>query len=108
MRVRPLDPAGYLLALAAVALFVGFGFMTYEAARFGEHADPWHHFWFEFGVGWLVFAVILVGFSIFFFLREMRQPDQDYELRAIRSAPDEDGVEGEEVAQRVRSPQRER
>ena len=73
-RLRLHDPPGYLLALAAVALLAGFGLMGYEGARFGEHADPWHHFWFDLGVGFIGLALVLVIASVVLFVREMRRP----------------------------------
>jgi hypothetical protein len=91
-RVRLHDPAGYLLALAGVALLVGFGFMGYEGTRFDDHAHPWHHFWFDFGVGWVVFAAALVIASVVLFVRDTRRaPGGEHEqtghMRVPTAAP---------------------
>jgi hypothetical protein len=68
-RLRTHDPPGYLLALAAAVALIGGVLMTYEGSRFGEHADPWHHFWFDFGVGIVGLAVALVIASVILFVR---------------------------------------
>jgi hypothetical protein len=87
-RIRLHDPAGYLLALAGISLLVGFGLMGYEGTRFGEHADPWHHFWFDFGVGFIGLAAVLVGVSIRLFVREMRRPQaEEQELTGSTRGP---------------------
>ena len=78
-RVRLHDPAGYMLALAGVSLLAGFGLMGYEGTRFGDHADPWHHFWFCFGVGFLGVAAVLVLISMGLFIRDVRHGDDQDE-----------------------------
>jgi hypothetical protein len=72
-RLRTHDPPGYLLALAAIALLAGFGLMGYEGTRFGEHADPWHHYWFDLGVGFIGLALVLVVASVSMFVRDVRR-----------------------------------
>jgi hypothetical protein len=55
--------------------------LSYEGSRFGEHADVWHHFWFDFGVGFMGLAALLVIASVVLFVREMRRsPSAEQEL----------------------------
>jgi hypothetical protein len=92
-RVRLHDPAGYLLALAGISLLVGFGLMSYEGTRLGEHADPWHHFTFDVAVfGFCGLAALLVTASVILFVRDMRRaPGGEHEqtghMRAPTAAP---------------------
>ncbi len=83
-----------MLALGGIALLVGFGFMTYEGSRFGDHAYPWHHFWFDFGVGWLGFAGVLVICSLTLFIKEQRRPEGEQELTSRERSTDREGVAG--------------
>jgi hypothetical protein len=98
-----------LLALAGIALLVGFGFMAYEGTRLGAHADPWHHFWFEFGVGWLAFAALMVAISVFLFAREMRDGDESESTSegSVVSGPTStpSGEVEEEIVRRFRRPE---
>jgi hypothetical protein len=80
-RLRTHDPPGYVLSLAAVVALIGGVLMSYEGSRFGKHADPWYHFWFDFGVGFMGLAALLVIASVVLFVREMRRsPSAEQEL----------------------------
>lgn len=86
-RLRTHDPPGYLLALAGVVALIGGVLMSYEGTRFGEHADPWHHFWFCCGVGLVGCAVALAVVSVVLFVKEhRRRGNGEQELVGRRSA----------------------
>lgn len=95
------DPPGYMLSLAAVLALIGFGLMSYEGTRFGDHADPWHHFWFCFGVGIVGAAVGLTATSVVMFVKEHRRPTEEREeaspeqLTSGRNAPTTGPIEEE-------------
>jgi hypothetical protein len=69
-RNRRHESALFWLSLAGFVALLGFGVIAYEGTRFGPKADPWHHFWFAFGVAGVAVAVGLSGWACFLFARQ--------------------------------------
>jgi hypothetical protein len=67
MRHRRHESALFWLSLAGVIGLMGFGLITFEATRFGEKADPWHHFWFVLGIAGIGLSVAFAAWACWLF-----------------------------------------
>ena len=103
--MRPHDPAGYLLGLAAFLFLGGLAVMAYQHSLLGTGADPWHHFWWVFGFGMAAAGGMVAIISVVLFARYMLQGDEIEAAAEVSPAVRTETPEGveEEIVRRFRT-----